>query len=760
MEPKVKQNGHITMETKPTKNVNAHLVKNGVICLDKSPVKPVMIETNETERNTDTDKKEREKEESGKSHKDQKEDLNSNEAEGDKPIKSENKDSEKTGSCICKKPVSFDLLPPSKHGKLASRQRFASESSYKKQHYPMVHTNSDPTGFDSQIVFGDAVEVKTGKVGGKDEKEKVKSEGEKDSSKTDIDTLADNLGSALKIASTSTSESKVEVKEEADKQISDLADNLQTSLHVKDKELKDSSGSDVIVVKKEGVSISPKEEIVIKKEPVDDNEKSLETIEIKQEPKDETSESCKKKGEAGSVSGRLPENNKQMVSRGVQGDGQTPFGQPVPMQGMYPHSYQQSGNTNITIPSFQEAFVRNDQQQQMQLLHQRQMLSQPRRYVQQSVQPPCYLERHHQQQQIILPPSTQGNQPIIVPPASGNHQSMTNFQTQQAQHRQFGISYRPHQNHYPMPLQEPQTNMVVLPSSRKQPEENAWPGTHDDLSDTTSIPSPYLGEDTDPIASPPSVGSDVGSNQVNSPLSSQGSPHNYTPTSPYHTVPTLSPEMPLAHSPSVPSPGSPNSHTITTGGSNFGVVTINKPSSPPQTKRQRLSESDRAAAKNQEIGQIVEYLKHGSPGQQESEQNPSSPAYNYQPVSPAGSGMSSDSSTPPPSMSTATQQYQLGPQASPPPGMSPVVAQQPQQATCYPYQSEHHPGMVPTQSYYSPGMTTLAHSPHTHQTQQPVDAMIPTQVANQQEYELQEWRQKVSTLTEAQLKEQDEDKDT
>ena len=562
-----------------------------MICLDKSPVKPVMIETNVTERNTDTDKKEGEKEETDKSHKDQKEELNPTEA-ADKPVKSEKKDGEKNESCICKKPVSFELLPPSKRGKLASRQRFASESSYKKQHYPMVHTNSDPTGLDSKTVFEDEEDVKTENVEGKDKGEKVKIEEEKDTTKTDIDTLADNLGSALKIASTSTSESKVEVKEEADdKQISDLADNLQTSLHVKDKEQEDSSGSNVIIVKKEDVSISAKEEIVIKKEPVDDDEKSVETIEIKQEPKDETSESCKKEGEAGSVSGRLPENNKKMLSRGVQGDGQTPF---QPMQGMYypQHSYQQSGNTNIAIPSFQEAFVRNDQQQQMQLHYQRQLLSQQRRHVPQSVQPPRYLEGHHQQQQIILPPSTQGSQPIVVPPAATNVNHQTNFQTQQVQHRQFGtssFSHQPHQNRYPMPLQEPQMNMVVLPSSRKQPEENAWPGTHDDLSDTTSTPSPYHGEDIDLIASPPSVGSDIALNQVNSPLSSQGSPHSYTPTSPCQTVPTLSPEMPLAHSPSaVPSPGSPNSHTITTGGSNFGVVTINKPSSPQQAKRQRF----------------------------------------------------------------------------------------------------------------------------------------------------------------------------
>ena len=169
-----------------------------------------------------------------------------------------------------------------------------------------------------------------------------------------------------------------------------------------------------------------------------------------------------------------------------------------------------------------------------------------------------------------------------------------------------------------------------------------------------------------------------------------------------------------------------------------------------------MSESD-LAVKNQDIGKIVDFLKHGSPGQPEPEQNPSSPGYNYQPVSPADSGMSSNSITPPPPMSTATHQYQLGPQPSPPPGMSPVVAQQPQQATRYTYPSEHHPGMVPTQGYYPTGMTALV---HTCQTQQVVDAMVPTQVANQQDYELQEWKQKVATLTEAQLKEQDEDKDT
>ncbi|XP_072048562.1 uncharacterized protein [Amphiura filiformis] len=712
-----KENGHVKMEGKRTKNVNAHLVKTDMICLDRSPVKPVKIETNGLVK-TEINKMDDGKKVSNGCHGDgDATDFNGSTDDSaelkKKTTSCPDEESEKAGK-LCTKPASFDLL-----GDQFSQQRI------------MLSKNAAAAarqkGLDSGSVF------EGGNEGIKTEKEEVNKDDK------DIDQLAESLGASLQIAPAAVS--KDGIKQERDQQVSDLADDLSRGLNVRD----DGLESKVIVVKKEDtVTIPPDEEIIIIKQEPDDEERSLQETIVKKEPEDGGSKKDSGRFSKGVSGDRRPE----IIARGVNDDSQNQYPTSMPMTGGHFVGQQSYPTTNISghvpIPSFQMTFI--DRNQLEQYSHAGQFVRRNVQLQQKNILPPCY--NMQQQQPIMLPSSPHhSSKPIIVPPVSSLYQQSERYsQPQQLYHQQF----TPHQNQYPlMQLQEPQQSMITMPTvavSTKQPEESLWPDS-----------PTHLEED---MASPQSTSSDgasyLGSNPLSPQYSNQSSPPQtmFPPTSPYQTVPTRSPELPPANSPQAPSPQAPSpsspytiSHTVKAkaGSSNFGVVTeiTDKPTSP---KRQKCVED---ANKDQRVKEIIGYLEQGSP--QAALEPDTVYLSNYHAALSPDSASSVDSFPPSPKEFQPHQSQE--PQRSPPPGVSPAQA-----VHAHQYPPPQQAVVVPQQFQ---GFTQQVIKTSQHQPQVPVEAVVPIQAANQQEYEAQEWRQKVACLSDAQLKEQDEqDQDT
>lgn len=795
--------------------VNAHLVKSDVvICLDKSPVKPVVLETDSAADDCAKSIKiekahgkvtngfqnghgageslpaQNGKEETCKE--DQKEAI---------PTEDEKQHKKLSNS---KKPLSFDLLPfeiskqckPSRRGKLA-RQRTVSEASYQKQTYRLEHAKSDPTDLMSMVLKEEEIEEDDPKkVVVKESTSEEKIEDREDASKTkEIDSLAEQLGSNLKIAPSSL-EGKTAEKDE----VSELADDLQKGLSVTDdsqevKQKVSESSSDKVVVKEEKEDKDSTPKLIVKTEPVSTNK----TLIVKKEPAD-TKES------ATSFKDRILQDKpgqRELVSKGPIGNHQR---DQTPMVSYSGHQRMPQQSRAIVIPGFQETFIQNPQrhnqitqEMQQQAWLQKQQLQQV-----QQVQPPYYAGPNHQHQQpISVPPPMHRNQTIIVPPPATHQSSMPSgnylqnrYIDQLQQNQGIALHQQQHWNNA-MALQQPgyqqQEQQIVIKQQSREPVENAWPPQSDPFedvySDTSSnVCSPPQVDDTEQLHSPNSAMSDTSStatefsglNPISPLMSQQGSPpgamYSAMPgSSPYHRVPA-SPELLPVFSPQngVPSPGSPtnSSHQIiTTKSQNMGVVTITDPASKPPSPKRQCVEVDQLDNAKKSISDIVDYLKSGSPGSPGFEQDspvhmPSPPhtmqstvmtipettttqsittsqhsrvqSFSDQQNYPAPSPSQSTSSCDTPSPSPNPTRYQLE-HSSPTPGLSAVD----------PY------GRISAgQDYYS----YVGVGPQMMISSAPSVGMTPTQ--DQGFDSLQQWRQKVGMLSDKQLREQDDDKDT